>query len=79
MADVMERINLNVPPDVRRQLREEAARQGRTESEVARALLIEALERARREAFYRSVAEGYTPEVRARDLEVLRAFDRADG
>lgn len=75
----MERINLNVPPDVRRQLREIAAREGRAEAEVARALLIAALERARREEFFRRVAEAQTPEIRARDLEILRAFENLDG
>lgn len=75
----MERINLNVPPDVRRQLREMAARAGRTEAEVARALLVGALDRARRDEFYRQVAAGYTPELRARDLEILHAFERLGG
>jgi hypothetical protein len=79
MADVMERINLNVPADVRRQLRELAASGGRTEAEVARALLVEALERRRREEFYHRFVEAYTPAIRARDLEILRAFERLDG
>jgi hypothetical protein len=79
MSDVMQRINLNVPAVVRQQLREMAAQEGRTEAEIARVLLIGALERARRERFYRRVAERYTPELRARDLEVLRAFERLDG
>ena len=75
----MERINLNVPPDVRGQLREMATQTGRTEAEMARTLLISALEGARREAFYRRVAEAYGPEHRARDLQILRAFERVDG
>jgi hypothetical protein len=75
----MERINLNVPPDVRRQLREMASRAGRTEAEVARALLTDALERTRRDEFYRRVAEAHTPELRARDLRILRAFERLGG
>jgi hypothetical protein len=79
MPDVMERINLNVPPEVRRQLREIAKRAGRTESEIARALLISAIEGARREEFYRRVTEAYTPEFRARDLQILRAFEKLDG
>ena len=75
MADVMQRINLNVPADVRQQLRQLALQTGRTEAEIARALLTEALERARRDEFYRRVAEAQTPAVRARDLEILRAFE----
>jgi len=75
----MERINLNVPSDVRRQLREMANRSSRTEAEVARALLVDALERARREEFYRRVAEAQTDVIRARDLEILRAFEGLGG
>jgi hypothetical protein len=52
---------------------------GRTESEVARSLLVDALARARREEFYRSVAAAQTPELRARDLEILRSFERLRG
>jgi len=75
----MQRITLNVPTDVRKQLQEMAARAGRTESEVARSLLVGALERARREDFYRRVAEAQTPELRARDLKILRAFESLGG
>ena len=79
MADVMERINLNVPAEVRRRLRALAVRQGRTEAEVARSLLAAALDRARRDEFYQRVAEAYNPQRRKRDLEILRAFDKLDG
>jgi hypothetical protein len=79
MPDVMERINLNVPPDVRQRLRDMASQSGRTESEMARTLLVGALEGAWREAFYRRVADAYSPELRARDLDILRAFERLDG
>ena len=48
-------------------------------SELARSLLMDSLERARREGLYRRVAEAYTPELRARDLKILRAFERLDG
>jgi hypothetical protein len=79
MPDVMERINLNVPSDVRQRLREMAAQSGRTESEMARMLLVGALEGARREAFYRRATDTYSPEFRARDLDILRAYERLDG
>ena len=69
MPDILERINLNVPADVRKQLREMAAQSGRTEAEVARSLLIDALQRARREELYRRVAEAYTSELRAGRLK----------
>ena len=79
MPDVMARINLNVPQDVRVRLRELAAHSGRTESEMARTLLMAALEGARREQFYRQVVEAQTDALCDRDLEVLRAFERLDG
>ena len=75
----MERINLNVQPDVRRRLRALAERQGRTESEMARTLLMTALEASWREEFYQQVAAAYTDECRKRDLEVARAFEKLDG
>ena len=78
MKDALARINLNVPVTVRTELQALATRQGRTESEVARELLIGALEGARREWFYRQLAEAYTPEMRARDMQILRAFERLD-
>ena len=78
MKDALARINLNVPGPVRAELQALAAREGRTESEVARELLIQALEGARREWFYRQVADAYTPEMRARDMQILRAFERLD-
>ena len=75
----MQRINLNVPSDVRDQLRALAATSGVTEAEMARALLVRALAAARREEFYRRVAEAQTPELRARELRMLRAIERLDG
>jgi predicted DNA-binding protein len=75
----MERINLNVPPDVRKRLKSAAKRAGRTEAEVARALLTRALDREEREEFYRRVAETMTPAIRARKLEILAAFERLGG
>jgi hypothetical protein len=79
MPDVMERINLNVPGPVRARLQEMAARAGRSEAEMARTLLMSALEAAWREDFYRQFAAAYTPELRSRDLEVQRAFEKLDG
>lgn len=75
----MERINLNVPSDVRRELQRLAGRAGRTEAEMARTLLVGALEAARREEFFRQVVEAQTPEITARDLLILKAFERLDG
>jgi hypothetical protein len=79
MQDSMQRINLNVPPAVRAELRQLAAAEGRTEGEMARMLLIAALDGARRELFYRAVSDAQTPARHARDLQILRAFEKLDG
>lgn len=75
----LERINLNVPSEMRRRLRNVAKRLKKTESEVARDLLMEGLRRKEKEAFYRRVSEQMTPELRARLLDVAAAFERLDG
>ena len=79
MPGLMERINLNIPADARKQLRELARLKWRTESEIARGLLVDALARAKREEFFRAIAKAQTPEFLARDLEILRAFERLGG
>ena len=47
----LERINLNVPPQVRQRLRAVAKRLKKTESEVARDLLVDALRREEKRCF----------------------------
>lgn len=74
----MERINLNVQPDIRKRLKDMAERRGRTESEMARVLLMNALEAAWQEEFFEQVAAAYSDEHRARDLEIARAFETLD-
>jgi hypothetical protein len=75
----LERINLNVPAATRRRLRAVAKRLRKTESEVARDLLLEALQRKEREEFYRKVSDQMTPELRKRLLEIAEAFEGLDG
>jgi predicted DNA-binding protein len=75
----LERINLNVPPETRQRLRAVAKRLKKTESEVARDLLADALRREEKQEFYRRVASEMTPELRARLLEIARAFEQLDG
>lgn len=75
----LERINLNVPPETRKRLRAVAKRLKKTESEVARDLLVDALRRKEKEEFYRRVSEQMTPELRARLLEIATAFEKLDG
>lgn len=74
----LERINLNVEKETRRRLKAVARRLGRTESEVARELLAQALDRAEREDFYDKVARSMTPAMRKRMVEVVTALDRID-
>ena len=74
----LERINLNVPAEMRRRLRAVAKRLKKTESEVARDLLVEGLRRREKEEFYRRVSEQMTPELRARLLEIAAAFESVD-
>jgi len=71
----MGRINLNVPAPARADLRALAASRGRRESEMARELLLEAIERAKREEFFRQAEEAWTPERERRYLEVARAIE----
>lgn len=71
----LERINLNVPGETRRRLRLVAKRLKKTESEVARDLLHEALQRRERDEFYARVSTQMTPRLRTRLLEIARAFE----
>lgn len=64
---------------MRRRLRAVAKRLKKSESEVARDLLLEGLRRKEREDFYQRVSEQMTPELRARLLEIANTFERLDG
>ena len=75
----LERINLNVTPEMRRQLRAVAKRLRKSEAEVARDLLADALERTRRHHFHARVAEQMTPELRARMVAIAEALESLDG
>jgi predicted DNA-binding protein len=75
----MERINLNVPPEVRRRLGAVAKRLRKTEAETARELLIYALERTEREELCRRAVEATTAAVRARMLQIHEALEGLDG
>ena len=79
MRTSLERINLNVPSDARKRLRAVAKRIGKTESEVARELFLDALGRAERSDFYERVASEMTPEIRERMIEVAEALERING
>ncbi len=75
----MERLNLNIPADTKRRLRAIARNSKKTESELARELLVAAVEKAEAEAFFEKVAESQTPAVRQRELEILAALETLHG
>jgi len=75
----LQRINLNVPAEIRDGLRAVAKRLNKTESEVARDLLVEGLRRREKEAFYEKVSQQMTPALRSRLLEISEALEGFDG
>ena len=75
----LQRINLNVSPEIRESLRAVAKRLHKTESEVARDLLVEGLRRKEKEAFYERVSQQMTPALRARLLEIAEVVEGIDG
>lgn len=79
MGAALERVNLNLPADARDRLRRLAKALRRTEGEVARELVLTALDRAERAEFQRLVAAARTPERRARDREIAAALERLRG
>jgi predicted DNA-binding protein len=79
MRTSLERINLNVPSDARRRLKAVAKRIGRTETEVARELFLEGLNRAERDQFYDRVANEMTPEIRKRMIQIAEALENING
>lgn len=70
----MERINLNVPADVRARLRALASERGRSESELARELLVAALAQVEREAVIARIRDAYTAEARERHLALVEGM-----
>lgn len=75
----MERLNLNIPADTRRALRDLAREAGKREAEFARGLLVGAVERALRHRFWAQAAAAQTPERRARDIAMARSFEDLGG
>jgi predicted DNA-binding protein len=75
----LERINLNVPPETRAELRALAKELQRTEAEVARQLLTSALERVKKERFYAEVAATMTPDLRDRMLGLAESLEALGG
>ena len=75
----MERLNLNIPADARARLRRIAQAASRTESEVARDLLLSGIAQSERDTFYLEVSRTLTDRQRQRQIEMLAAFESLDG
>lgn len=71
---LMERINLNVPTEVRARLRALASERGRSEGELARELLVAALVQVEREAEIAGIRDAYTAEARERHLALVEGM-----
>jgi hypothetical protein len=76
----MERLNLNVPADVRQVLKQLAADEGKREAEVARELLVDAVKRAARARFLRDCEDAMRdPALRKRLREITTAMEKMRG
>jgi hypothetical protein len=75
----MERLNLNVPAETRRALKQLAATAKVKEAELARELLVKAVQQAERDEFYRAMEENMTPAARRRLAAVARALEKVRG
>ena len=79
MASALERINLDLPPAARRQLRRLAKAARTPEATYAGELLVGALERVERSQFRQRLEASRTPKRRARDLEIVVAISGRRG
>lgn len=75
----MQRLNLNVPAEARAALKRLAKRDGRREAEVARELLLRAIEEAERDEFFRELEASRTPALRERLQRIGRALETLHG
>lgn len=75
----MERLNLNVPVEVRRKLKRLAARADRREAELARELLVRAVEEAERKEIRERFRETMSPQLRKRLREISHAMEKLRG
>ena len=75
----MERLNLNVPAEARAALRRIAKREARREAEVARDLLLRAIDNDEREEFFRALEAAQKPELRDRLRHINQAMEKLRG
>lgn len=79
MGAALVRVNLNLPADARGRLQKLAKAMRLAEGELARELVLTALDRAERAEFQRRVAASRTVERRARDRVIAEALERLRG
>lgn len=75
----MERLNLNLPADARQRLRVLAKAASRREAELARDLLVHAIEAAERESFAREMEAAMTPALRERLAAIASGMEKLRG
>jgi hypothetical protein len=75
----MERLNLNIPADARKDLKQLASKSRVREGVLARELLLHAIARAKRDEFFRHAAEAQSPALTKRQLKIARALERMRG
>jgi predicted DNA-binding protein len=79
MSTALRRVNLNLPPEACDRLRNLAKAAKEPEAVYARGLLVDAIDRAEREAFRQQLEASRTPERRARDRQIASALERLRG
>ena len=75
----LQRMNLNIPAATRATIRRLAKAGDRKEAEVARELLVRAVEQAEREEFFREMEENITPAARKRLSAITHALEGLRG
>ena len=72
----MERLNLNLPEDARKELHRLARRARQRDGEYARELLLKALDESARDDLARQVAETQSPALARREAEIAEDLYR---
>lgn len=75
----MERLNLNVPRETREKLKRLASLADRREAELARELLVRAVEEEERRAIRERFASALNPKLRSRLREISRGMEKLRG
>ena len=76
---MMERLNLNVPKATREKLKRLASRADLREAELARELLVRAVEEAERREIRDRFKTSMSPKLRGRLREITRAMEKLRG